>query len=403
MEFRPILSALKYHKTSTLLVALQIAVSIAIIVNAMFIINQRVEKMNRDKGMDSDNIIVASIRGIDSTYEAEANITADLEMIRGLPQVLDATIANHVPLSGSGSSTGLRTVPDENLTAISTGRYRVDDHGLNALGVNLVRGRNFYHEEVETWIPGKTESSPTSVVIVTQAMADKLYPDTDALGKAVYWGDMHPSTIIGIVDHMQGSWAGWEGLNRNTFHPGIAASRFARYIIRAKPGQRDQLLPIIEKKLVELNRNRVIRSVKTHEDIVKRSYRLDQVMAYVLISVIVLLICLTALVIVGLASYLVSQRTKQIGTRRALGATRIDIVRYFLIENWIVTTIGAIGGCILTLAVGYWLETSFDLPRLDFSYLGIAVVALWILSQLAAYLPALKASNVAPAIATRTI
>jgi putative ABC transport system permease protein len=126
-------------------------------------------------------------------------------------------------------------------------------------------------------------------------------------------------------------------------------------------------------------------------------------MTNILITVIILLVGLTALVITGLASYFVSQRTKQIGTRRALGATRLDILRYFLLENWLITTAGAIGGCLLTVGVGYWLETSFDLPRLDFRYLGASILVLWVVSQFAAYFPARRATNVAPAVATRSV
>ena len=359
--------------------------------------------MNRDTGMDTKNIVVTSIRTINSEDDVEAGIKADLAKLRSLPQVLNATIINQVPLSGSGSSTGMRTKPDENVTSVSTARYELDEHGLETLGANLVSGRNFYPEEIQTFVPGKSERGPASQVIVTQALADKLFPEQDALGKTIYWHDMEPTTIIGIVDRMQGSWVNWDGLDRNLFQPGITASQSIKYLIRSKPGQRDQLVPLIEETLAELNRNRVIRYVRTHEDIVKKSYSLDKVMTYVLVSVIVLLISLTALVIVGLASYMVNQRTKQIGTRRALGATRMDIIRYFLVENWIITTFGAIGGCILTSIVGYWLETSFELPRLDYSYLLITVVALWVLSQLAAYLPAVRAANIAPAIATRTV
>ena len=115
------------------------------------------------------------------------------------------------------------------------------------------------------------------------------------------------------------------------------------------------------------------------------------------------LVSLTALVIVGLASYFVNQRTKQIGTRRALGATRTDILRYFLVENWIITTVGACAGCILTVAISYLLETNFELPRLDYRYLLVCVIALWFISQFSALFPARRAASVPPAVATRTV
>lgn len=403
MEIRPILSALTHHKTGTVLVALQIAVSLAIIVNAMFIIAARVEKINRPTGMDNHNLIAVSLRGVGTDYDAPANIQRDLDMLRHLPDVQDATIISHIPLSGSGSGTGMRTVPDENLTPISTARFQTDEHGLDTLGANLVRGRNFYPEEIEYSTPGQTEAETPKAVIVTQALADALFPDDDALGKTIYWGGGDASAIIGIVDHMQGSWVNWDALDHNVFLPRVRTRSSVHYMVRSKPGRRDALMPIVEAELVKQNRNRVIRYVQSHDDIIKRSYELDRVMANILLTVIILLIGLTALVIVGLASFFVSQRTKQIGTRRALGATRFDILGYFLVENWMITTLGAIGGCVLTVVVSYWLETSFSLPRLDWRYLAFSVLVLWFVSQFAAYWPARRATNVPPAIATRTV
>ena len=82
-----------------------------------------------------------------------------------------------------------------------------------------------------------------------------------------------------------------------------------------------------------------------------------------------MLLGIAALGIFGLAAFNVSTRTKQIGTRRAIGARRLDIVRYFLIENWLITTVGVLVGCVLALLLGFWLSTTFELPRLKLYYL----------------------------------
>lgn len=404
MEFRPIVSALMRHKTGTILVALQIAVSLAIIVNGLFIIAQRIEKINRPTGMAVDSIIAVSVRGFGEDFDAAASIQQDLHLLRNLPGVIAATVINQIPLSGSGSSTGVRSVPDEKLRSIGTARYQFDDQGLETLGTKLIAGRNFYAEEIEYEEPGRNTGETPSVVMVTKALADKLYPDGDALGKPLYWPSMKSSTIIGIVGHMLGPWPDWQDLDQSVFHPGIAAyDNNSKYMIRTENGERDRLVATIEEKLAEINRHRLVRRISTHTDIVARVYEMDRAMANILIAVIVLLVGLTALVIAGLASYFVSQRIKQIGTRRALGATRLDILRYFLLENWIITTVGAFAGCLLTVAISYWLETSFELPRLDYRYLLVCVIVLWFISQFSALFPARRAAAVSPAVATRTI
>ena len=402
MGFGPMMSSLMRSKTGPFLVALQIAVTLAIVINSLFIVVQRVEKMNRETGMDTNNVVVVYVRGFGDNLDVVNSITNDIDLLHSIPGVVAATVSNHVPLSGSGSGTGLRTIADETIDSVSTARYRWGEEGLEALGIELSRGRNFFPEEVNYILPDDNFPAPPSI-LVTQDLADDLFGEEDALGKTVYWGSMEPSTIVGIISHMQGSWVSWDKLNNVVIQPGKPAYTTNKYLIRVEDGMRDELMPIIEQQLGESNRQRIVKSVRSLEEIASRSYRRDRGMAIILTIVITLLIALTALVIVGLSSFHVAQRTKQIGTRRALGAKRMDIVRQFMLENWLITTAGAVLGVVLTAVVAYWLEVSFELPRLDWRYLPVGIVSLWILSALAVLEPARRASSVPPAVATRSV
>ena len=402
MGFRPMLSALLRNKTGPMLVALQIAVTLAIVINSLFIVLQRVEKINRDSGMDVNNVIVTYVRGFGKEFDVIDSIRNDIDLLKSIPGVVAATVSNHVPLSGSGSGTGLRAVPDEDIDAVSTARYRWGEEGLDSLGIELSRGRNFFPEEVNYILPIDDVPAPPSILI-TQSLADELFGEEEALGKTVYWGSMEQSTIVGIIDHMHGSWVNWSKLGNVVIQPGKPAYTTNKYIIRVEPGMRDELIPIIEQELGESNRRRVVKRVTALEDMAADSYRRDRGMAIILSIVIALLIGLTALVIVGLSSFHVTQRTKQIGTRRALGARRIDIINQFMLENWLITTAGALLGVILTVAVAYWLETSFQLPRLDWRFLPAGLAILWVLSTVAVLEPARRAASVPPAVATRSV
>lgn len=402
MGIRPMLSSLMRNKTGPMLVALQIAVTLAIVINSLFIVIQRIETMNRDSGIDVENVIVTDVRGFGEGFDVIDSITNDIDLIKSIPGVIAATVSNHAPLSGSGSGTGLRSVPDETIDAVGAGRYQWSEDGLDALGVKLSRGRNFYPEEVNFVLPETDNGTPPSV-LVTQQLADELFPDEDALGKPIYWGSMELSTIVGIIDHMHGSWVSWDNLNNVVIQPGKPAFINNRYIARVEPGMRDEIMPLIEQKLGESNLMRVVKNVRSLEEMAANSYRRDRSMAIVLSVVITLLVGLTALVIVGLTSFNVTQRTKQIGTRRALGARRIDIVRQFMLENWLITSSGAALGVVLTVVVAYWLETSFELPRLDWRYLPVGILSLWALSTLAVIEPARRAASVPPAVATRSV
>jgi len=135
----------------------------------------------------------------------------------------------------------------------------------------------------------------------------------------------------------------------------------------------------------------------------QRSYSSDMMMAFTLTVVTGLVLVFSSLGIFGLATFNVTNRTRQIGTRRAVGARRSDIVRYFMTENWFITTVGVVVGCCLALGAGYWLSTQYQLPRLDLYYLVGGVLGLWVVGQLAAWQPSLRAAKVSPAMATRNV
>ena len=153
MGFGPMMSSLMRNKTGPMLVALQIAVTLAIVVNSLYIVVQRVEKINRDSGIDVGNVIITYVRGFGEDFDVVDSITNDIHLIKSIPGVVAATVSNHVPLSGSGSGTGLRTVADETVDAVFTARYRWSEEGLDALGIELSRGRNFFPEEVDYILP----------------------------------------------------------------------------------------------------------------------------------------------------------------------------------------------------------------------------------------------------------
>jgi putative ABC transport system permease protein len=173
--------------------------------------------------------------------------------------------------------------------------------------------------------------------------------------------------------------------------------------VRVEAGQRDALMKDFEKRLGGSNTTRVISWVRTHDYYIERSYKADARMAVLLGVTIFMLITMTALGIVGLASFSVNARVKQIGTRRAVGARKLDILRYFMVENWVLTTAGVLVGSGLAYYFSYWLSTAYELPKLGIGYVIGGVFCMWVLGQLAVLVPARRAASVPPAVATRTV
>ena len=396
-EIRPILSALSRHKSSTLLIIMQIAITFAVVVNSISIIQQRVSLMNRDSGLKEEQIFSLNITAYAKDYDIEQNMRADLEVLRNTPGIIDAVALNSIPMSGSGSATSVANTREnfDNDVNFSTGVLWGGTHAINTLGVNLIAGRNFREDEVRF----DDGTNVPTVVIVTQSLADKLFPDGDALGKQIFRGS-YDVTIVGIIEHMSGFWSSWSGFNLNMILPKLETNNI---LIRAEKNAIPELLGSIEKVLFDRNPERVVSSMRTMSEHRARSYSSDHAMSVILWVVISLLVVITSLGIVGIVSFNISQRTKQIGTRRALGARKVDIHRYFITENILITSVALIVGTILAVAFNVYLVDAFEMTPINWYYLPIGILAMLLMGIFSVWMPAQKASNVSPAVATQNI
>jgi len=406
MDIGPIWRAMLKNKAGFVLIALQIAVTMTIMVNAFAIIQERTNNAGRESGLDEPNTF-ALASALFADYEREerkALIDEDLALIRGVPGVVDAVASNSFPLRQGGWSSGLQLEPGSLGTeAVSTAIYFVDEHGADAFATTIIDGQNFAPNQV-AWQPEDDNTWP-AYGIITEALAKELFPDEtgSVVGKTVYINDDDPINIIGIIDRLQAPWQGWTGVERSMLVPQRRTSDFQRYIVRTEPGYRDELMPQVEELLSNSNKDRIIRDMTTIDQVRKLAYLGDTAMVKILTFVVVLLTLITGLGIVGLASFNVSRRTRQIGIRRALGATKPAIVRYFMVENFIVSSIGLLIGGVLSVAMNMAMVEAFALEPLAWYVIPIAMLALWVVGQAAVAGPAKRASNISPAIATRSI
>lgn len=408
MQIQPILAALRRHKAGTLLIALQIALTLAIVCNALFIIQQRLAHVGEATGVDEQNVfVIENMWGEQySTQEAAAKIKQDMLTLRQLPGVEDAAPANSYPLRTEGWDDLITLTPEQVKPTTDATVFVGDEHLLHALGAKLIAGRDFHADEIVNM--GNRENPEPPVTIVTKALADKLYPNGDALGKTLYSMTSTPSTIIGIIDTLHRAdvdassipYAGqvmiWP--MRPAYPEGLV------YIVRAKPGQLEAAMREAPTALYAVNRMRTIDpedGILSFAQVRQRAYESDRGMAMLMGIISMVLLAITAAGIVGLTSFWVGQRRRQIGVRRALGATRRDIVHYFLTENLLISFAGITVGVVLAFGSSTWLVTHYELKSLPPSYVLSGVVILLLLGQAAVLTPALRASRVPPVEATR--
>ncbi len=332
MEIRPIISALMRSKVALILIGLQIALTLAIVCNALFIISQRVATMARLSGMNETDTFMISSFGFGADFNTKNAFVEDLALLRHLPGAVDASPMNTVPMSNSGWSEQISMAPGQKVATTGTAIYFVDEHGIDAYGLKLVAGRNFKPEEISVRERGAI-AFPAGA-IVTQALADKLYPNHDAVGKQMYVSDgtQPPQTIIGVIDRLQVPWPNGYSFNGDraavdyaTLVPQMTAyGNRTAYLVRAEPGRRDELMRLAESKMIESNRGRIVRSLKSVEAIRAECYSDDRAMMIILGTVIFCLLSITALGIVGMASFWVTSAPNRSarGVRSALRADR---------------------------------------------------------------------------------
>ncbi|WP_444934917.1 ABC transporter permease [Microbulbifer sp. JTAC008] len=401
LELKPMLSALWRNKVSALLIALQLGLTLAIISNTAIIIQDRVEKINRPTGIDVDNIITIGFMAIPKDYDTIGAVRADLGILRQLPNVVDASITQQIPLSQSGSSSVYHNKANQEIGGEGANYYQVDPHFINTLNLKLVAGRNFTEADMQA--SNSHEATKKPVVIITQQLADKFYPNQDPIGRPIFsGGSSEPMEIVGVVERHLGAWVGWSKAGNVMFYPEIKNRRYAKYIVRTEPGKRDEVMKVLADKLSERDPQRVI-SVEPLSKYVKRSYAIDNMMVKVLSIVAAMLSFIVALGIVGLTIFWINQRAKQIGVRRALGATRTNISRYFLIENGMIASLGIAVGSAAALIANQYMVRDYSQPALTIVPLVVCALLVLLVSLAAALAPALRAANISPATATRSI
>ncbi|KRA32932.1 peptide ABC transporter permease [Rhodanobacter sp. Root627] len=410
LQIKPILVALRRHKAGTLLIALQIALTLAIVCNALFIIEQRLTNLSARTGVDEADVFVIQNQWATDrpTQQIDAQVRADLIALRNLPAVRDAAPSTGYPLQGSGWDNFITMTPDQVKPTTDSAVYIGDEHLLDTLGLRLVAGRNFHPGEV--LVMGTQEAVVPPQVIVSKALADRLFPDGSALGKSFHAMSATPTTIIGIVEHLhrQGV-SSWNKayVGQSLIWPARPDdARGIYYIVRAKPGQLAAAMRAAPKALFAQSRLRIIDSkdgVLDYAQIRHRVFESDRGMAILMAIISAVLLAITAAGIVGLTSFWVGQRRKQIGVRRALGATRRDILNYFLTENLLIGIGGVMVGAVLAIGINVWMVSQFEMARLSLAYVAAGVVALLVLGQGAVLAPALRASHVSPVEATRSV
>ena len=420
MHVGPILRAMLRNKVRFGLLAIEVALTLAIVANCVSLIIDARTELSRPSGFADNDLMLVTATPFNEAFRESAYrdtvVDQDLTALRAHSGVARATNTAFLPWQGGGSSTQFRR--DVRAERVRTQIYPADEQLLDTLGVRLVEGRNFTREDVlrnterlralnasdrERDATGRAITTVTVPALISRAYAALVFPEGSPVGKTFEDDDGDRWQVVGVVEYFFNPYA-WKIGEYVTFYPQRQGSYEGgtSYLVRVVPGQMDAVHKAVEQTLASVNDTRTYR-IRTIPDVKRRFLGGQTLLVRLLTLVIVVLVFITGLGIVGLTSFSVAERTRQIGTRRALGARRGDILRHFLIENWIVTTLGIALGIGLSVALNLTLLSQVDGARMTPQLLAVGALLLWAAGLLATLWPAMRGARVTPSEATRNI
>ncbi|HEX3583041.1 MAG TPA: FtsX-like permease family protein [Thermoanaerobaculia bacterium] len=381
-------------------IVLEIAITLAIVTNCLNIILDQRKGMSKRSGFDDDNLVWVGTAPFGTEWKdqsfVEKAVHADLRALQAMPGVKNAAATYFLPWQGGGSSGTYRT--DGFDGKFQAQIYPTTPEIFDTLGVHIVAGRGFVPTDTPT-----DPNSPSRVTVISSGLAKKLWGSANPLGKVIASGEgKYPRTVIGVIGEFYNPYS-WPIGDFVLFTPGRAWSPSGTsYLIRTEAGAKKAVLAELETGLLKVNPDRVFRTLSISE-VKANFFSTSRIAISGMTGLIIALIVITALGIVGVTAMSVAERTKQIGTRRALGATRGDILRHFLAENWIATTAGLILGVMGTYGLNLFLLSRVSDVKMPWQLVAAGMLLLWINGLLSTIPPALRATMVPPSTATRSV
>jgi putative ABC transport system permease protein len=399
MEIGPIVRALTRNRTRVLLIVLQIAITLAVVTNAVNMIATERTKMKQASGFDDDNLLWVFSRPFADSFGDRAfriaTTRSDVRALGTIPGVKSVVNTNFMPWQGGGSSGEVKAAGGDG-SSYRTQEYTASPAFTDTLGVKIVSGRNIGEGDIND-----DPNATTANVIISRGLERLIFKGQSAVGKQFIEPDNSVDTIVGVFDPFYNPY-GWPIHEYCLVYPGTAARNGALFLVRVNPGAMKSVSQAVEKKLLSVNDGRNF-EMRTISEVRDKYFTEGRIVIMAMTAVIILIVIVTGLGIVGVTSFSVTERKKQIGTRRALGATKSAILRYFLMENWLITNSGVLLGILLAYGLNYLLVTQTSGVKLDWRYLIAGVTLLWVQGIVATLVPAMRAAAVSPVIATRGV
>jgi putative ABC transport system permease protein len=392
------------------LVVAQVALALLLLAGAGLTLKSFRNAQNAPLGFKPENILVADVLLPKARYDTDEKVARFndqlVERIRALPGVEAAALGSNIPFDDNEWDSSFHVTgtppyppgqsPEAEINAVTPDYFRL-------MGMRLLRGRAFTADD--------RAGQPRSVII-DESLAQKYFPGKDPIGQQIDDTESEekkppPLTIIGVVPRTRNEAPGEDNVEQyHWVQLHYCADQLPTHgnmlLVRAKSGNPLALVPSIKRELQALDPDQAFYAISTMENNIAKSLGSRRMMMSLLGAFAGIALLLASVGLYGVMALTVTQRTRELGIRLALGAQRADVFRLVLSQGMLLVVAGLIIGLLGALGAGRGLQSvlygvgGFDAPALSVALLALAMVAL-----IACWLPARRATRVDPMVALR--
>ena len=390
-----------HQRTRGALVVAEVALALVLLVCTGLLLRSISRLFSVDAGFDASHLLTLQVQGAGRRFGTDAAtyrfFSEALAQVRRVPGVTAAALTSQLPLSGDLDGYGVHLENQHALEDVTSAlRYAVTPAYLETMGIPLRRGRRLDARDV---------AAAPRAALINESLAARLFRDRDPIGQQLRFGpdEGPPYTIVGVTGDVKQTSLAME--KADAVYVSVPqwhwVDRVMSFVIRAR-GDAAALAPAVREAIWSVDRNQAIVRVATMDSLLTRS-EADRRFALILFESFGLIaLMLAAIGIYGVLSGSVSERTREIGVRAALGASRADILRLVARQGLKLTALGTLVGLIGAVFSSEAIVTLlFGVSRLDpVTYAGVAALLLTV-SGVASAIPAWRAARVDPAVTLR--
>ena len=396
------LTGISNHRLRNAVVIAEVSLALVLVTGAGLFVRSFVQLISVDPGFNSENLLTMHITLDGATYGRRAGEYYQqlIERIESLPDVTSAAAVSTLPMSDVGVDFARPYWRQGDAEPVGDGdkvAVRMATPGyFKTMGISLLQGRGFTEQD---------RRDTTAVIMVNQRMADKVWPNENPVGKRLmldYNRGKYAYEVVGVTGGIR-----YYGLKADprpeVFIPHAQNAYLPMNLVVRTASDPNRMIETVKAQVRELDPTQAVSNIRTMETLVSRSVATDRFSMWLLGLLASLALALAATGLFSLLSYLVSQRTHEIGVRMALGARQRDIFRLVLGQGALLLAAGLVIGLGASfICARLFSSLLFETSATDPLTFMITPALLSLAALLACYVPARRATKVDPLVALRS-